>query len=230
MKIYGSYARLLQLAFKIVHPRWRVEDRSKLEGSAVYLVHHQNMFGPLHALCLVPKEMRMWSLHCFCDKESCFKQYYHYTFQKRYGWSERRSYYTAKFLSCVVPPVLHSFKVIPVYHNTANVVTMRKSLKAFEAGEPLILCPDIDYASKSPEIGELYTGFLVLDALYMRKSEEHLPFVPLFCSKKQKKIVIGEPITFETKGAYREESPLIAEKIRRAMNDLGRECGDIPVA
>lgn len=225
MKIYGPYARFLQFIFKVSHPRWRVEDRCGDRGPGIYLVHHQNMFGPIHAMCMMKQQMRMWSLHCFYDRQACFDQYYGYTFQKRYGWSKPLSYLVAKLLSFIVPPVLHSFGVIPVYHQTANILTMRKTLQALDRGESIILCPDVDYASKTSELGEIYTGFLVLDTIYRRKTDSSLPFIPLYCSKKQKKVIIGEALLFPGEDAMSTEEKAAA--VREAINSLGRECGDI---
>ncbi|MCL2670242.1 MAG: hypothetical protein FWE89_06110, partial [Syntrophaceae bacterium] len=108
---FTRYARVLRLAYKALHPAWQVEDHSKPEGAAVYLIHHQNLFGPVHFLGLWPRETHMWSLRVFLDRESCFDQFYRYTFRERFHWRKLPALCVAKLLSHLVPSLLHAFSV-----------------------------------------------------------------------------------------------------------------------
>ena len=55
--------------------RYRVVHQTPLpEQPCVYVVHHQNLFGPIHAVACLP-ESHMWVYWKFCRRKSCFDQY-----------------------------------------------------------------------------------------------------------------------------------------------------------
>ncbi|MCL1965195.1 MAG: hypothetical protein FWF69_09085 [Firmicutes bacterium] len=228
MKLFTRYARFMRLGYKALHPGWRADTRGAPEGAAVYLIHHQNMFGPVHFLGLWPKENRMWSLHVFYNRALCFDQFYRYTFRERFGWHKLPAFCLAKLLSYIVPPVLRAFAVIPVYRGEANLLTVRASMDALLSGKSVSLCPDIAYASSDPAMGEIYTGFLMLGALYYKKTGQALPFVPVYISKRKRVILLGPPETMEMDAslprAVRDE---MGRRITAAVNRLGQACGDI---
>lgn len=64
---------------------WTVQALEETPASAVFLVHHQNLFGPIHAMAFLPREVRLWVLSPFCDRKACFEQYYGYTFTRVLG-------------------------------------------------------------------------------------------------------------------------------------------------
>ncbi len=226
LKFYGKFAIFLQKLFKVAKPGWKVEYQKPLTHPGVYLVHHQNMFGPIHSLCLLPEDVHMWSLHSFLNKKDCFDQFYHYTLTVRKGWPKGPAYVAAKVLSWLIPKVFTSFKAFPVYHNASYLVTVRKTMKALEKGESIILCPDVDYTSTSPEIGEIYTGFLMVQKVYQQREGKPLPFIPLYASKKQKKLIVGEPIIIDAR-EFPENQEETIKTLRNTMNTLGYDCGDI---
>lgn len=227
MAFYNKLARFAKKLFSLYGRKWTVEYKTTIDRPAVYLVHHQNMFGPIHALCLLPEDLHMWSLHVFLDSKTCFDQFYGYTLTLRNKWPKAPAYVAAKVLSWVIPGVLKSFKAIPVHHNAAYITTIRKTMEVFKHQESILLCPDIDYTSQKPYIGEMYTGFLMVQKVYQeRVNDKPLPFVPLYCSKKQKKIVVGEPMIFDSEDLI-DNKEAIALVIRNAINKLGYECGDI---
>ncbi|MDL2318868.1 hypothetical protein LJC74_07345, partial [Eubacteriales bacterium OttesenSCG-928-A19] len=228
MALYSAFARVLRTGFQILHPRWRADREGYPQGAAIFIVHHQNMFGPVHFMGLAHVQAHMWSLHCFLDREKCFDQYYGYTFQTRYGWPEPVSRLAARVLSYVVPLTLRSLDAFPVYHDATNIITMRKSLDAFKRDEPIVICPDIDYASTSPAIGEIYKGFLHLGTLYRRSAQKDIPFIPVYCSRKRRRILYGPPIYLDSGLRAADAHDRAADEIRQGINALGMACGDIP--
>ena len=226
MTIYNTFGKLLCFGYSLANAAWKIEGEALTPDPAVYVVHHQNMFGPVHTIGLLPKEAHMWSLHCFVDKKKTFDQYYNYTFLVRYGWSKPISYVVAKVLSIVVPLTLRSLRVIPVYHDATSVKTMRDSLDVLGKGESIVICPDVDYASTSPFIGKMYPGFFMLGRSYCKRTNTELPFIPLYCSKTLKKIVVGPAYHLDCDAPYNDARDDLENQLASWINQQAVECGD----
>lgn len=228
MALYKPFARGVRAAYKVLHPLWRTLPADAPEGPAVYVIHHQNMFGPVHAMGLMPQEAHIWAFHCFLEREGCFQQFYAYTFTERYGWPKAIAYPPARLLSWIVPALLGSLSAIPVYHQASNLITMRQSLRCLEDGEQVAICPDVDYASTDPAIGEMYSGFLMLGTLYARRTGKPLPFVPVYVSRKRRRIAFGPAIHIDAGRPNDLAHQEAMDALREGINTLGRAMGDIP--
>lgn len=227
MKIYNGFARGIRGAVRMTALRdWdavREETAAYGHEPVVYVVHHQNLFGPVCAMSLLPEEVHLWALHVFCERKACFGQYYGYTFSRRFGWPRPVSFAAAAGLSLVIPPFLRSLSAIPVYRGMKEIrETMELTLKALGAGESILICPDRDYASESAEVGELYKGFLRLEIFYKRRYGKHLSFVPVHCSREEKRVFMGRPVHFSGRISFAEEQKSVAEELTRAINRMGR--------
>lgn len=227
----GSFTPLGRMARKAVRltlPGWSWSGPEELPAPAVFLVHHQNLAGPIRAMALLPREPRLWVLAPFCDRRSCFEQYYDHTFTRRFGWPKAPAWAVSRLLSLLIPNLLAQFRVIPVWRGSMKLRdTLRMSTDALIQGQSILLCPDRDYASTSPEIGPLYDGFLALDRPYFRATGCHLPFIPLYCSASQKRLTAGTPLFFSGALPVQAEKAQLAQQLARAMNELGRQCGDV---
>lgn len=185
----------------------------------VYVVHHQNLRGPVRAAAVLPKEVRLWILHVFCDRKSCFEQYCNYTFSRRLGWPKFAAFTAAGILSLAMPRLLRGLGAIPVYRGAKEIGrTMELSEAALLRGESLLICPDRDYASNSPRVGEMYRGFLHLEQMYYRKTGNRLAFVPLTCDEGGRRLVVGAPVFFKGDRPFAEESEMVINSLRDRMN------------
>lgn len=227
MKIYSRFAVLLKSIYRFFHRGYRLVGFAPPEGPCVYIVHHQNMSGPIHAVGLLPEEARIWVYNLFLKRDTCFQQFYGYTFTKRYHWPKPFAWVCAKLLSFTIPPVLGAFGAIPVHHSTGVFSTMRQSLMALENGESLIICPDVEYSSESAKVGDVYTGYLGLEKLYHRQTGQHIHFVPLFCSRSKKALVAGTHVVFRSNVDFKRESARVSAMLRTQINTIGTLYGDI---
>ena len=227
MKIYNRFAVLLKNVYRFFHQGYRLVGFTPPEKSCVYIVHHQNLSGPVHAVGLLPGEARLW-VHYACLKRAvCFEQFYGYTFTKRFHWPKVFAWPTAWLLSLVIPPVLNAFGAIPVHRSTGVFSTMRQSLMALENGESLIICPDVEYSSASAKVGDVYTGYLGLEKLYFRQCGQHIHFVPLFVSRSKKALVAGTHVVFRQTADFKHESARVSATLRTQINMLAALYGDI---
>lgn len=228
MKIYNYFAKLLRNIMRLHLRKWQVQDQRASSKPTVYLVHHQNFYGPYHAIAMLKEEVRLWSLHAFCSRKACFEQYYYTTFTKQMKMPSPLAYLFARMSACVVPSILNSFKVIPVYrHSEKTAETMESSIKSLLEGKSVLICPDRNYDDSSSEMKEIYHGFFHLELEYYKMTGIHLPFTPVYCSKKQEKVVISEPLYFQDKTEFKEEREEIEHEFISRMNFIGKQCGDI---
>lgn len=225
--IFGLYARLIRAGWRALHPGWSVQGALPA-GPAVLLVHHQNLFGPVCAEALLRPEPRLWVLQAFSDRRSCYRQYRQYTFSRRFGWPAPAAALAAGAACLAIPPLMHSLRAIPVCRGRREIMdTLRDSRCVLEKGGQVLICPDTDYASDDPELGAVYTGFFHLEKLWRRGGHGALPFVPLYCSRLRRRLVVGEPLYFPGERPFTEERGGMALRLQEEMNRMGRACGDI---
>lgn len=191
---WGGFGRLAKRVVRLYLSGWHCEGTPP-EGPCVYIAHHQNMYGPVHTLAALPVYGHIWALHVFASRKACFSQYYHYTFRTRFGWPAPAAWLVATVLSLVVPAFMRTIGAVPVYRGSAAVRdTMQVSAQLLARGESLVICPDIDYSNNSDEMGQSYTGFLMLEKYYHRSTGGHLPFVPVYCDGTNRVLQLGEAV------------------------------------
>ncbi len=217
---WNGFGRLAKRCVSAVLRYEVVAETPLPERSCVYVVHHQNMFGPVHAVICLP-QAHIWALWPFCETKACFEQYYGYTFTKRFGWPKPLAALAAGLLSITVPPFFAAIGAVPVFRGRARLrETLRISAGLLARGESLVICPDVDYQSESAFVGETYTGFVGVAGMAKQQSGVCTAFVPVHCSKRDRKIYTGRPIYC---GEGREERRACAAQIGQALNDLAKE-------
>lgn len=226
-KHYTPFGRALRGLYRFGNPAWKCAPMDSLPRGAVYVIHHQNMFGPVRAIGLLPRDMHMWSLECFFDREACYDQFYRYTFTERFGWPKPFAQGLAGLLSVLVPAVLRSFGGIAVRRGDASLTSIRESLALLANGEDIAICPNKDYASTSPAIGEMYTGFLMLGVLHHRQTGKDLPFIPVHVSRARSRIVFADPIYLNPALSFKEIQEQVPAQVAASQHALARECGDL---
>ena len=218
---YGLFVRFLRCMYKTFVPYTVAGNIPDSESPSVYIVHHRNMSGPVHAILTLPEHAHIWSYRVFFDRKECYRQYYDYTFTKRFGMPRFKAAIYAGALSFFVPGVMKSCRGIPVYRDPRRIPeTFKISLSALEKGEGLIICPDINYDSSSEQMGEIYTGFLHLEKKYHAATGRHLNFVPVSYNKEEHRTTIGTPVSFDDSLSFNMQKAAVAQKLTQAVNAL----------
>lgn len=213
------YKTLLSL-FRCFYPRYHYSGPDQAVTPAVYIVHHQNLRGPITVLAWLPWHLRLWALSVFFTQKDCFRHYMDYTFTKRFGFPKIVAYIIVWPISFLLPLLMKLINAIPVYRSRKAVTTFRESLSALTTGQSLLICPDINYKDTGSNIGEIYSGFLNLEKYYYKKTSQHLAFIPLYIDHAKRLIVQGDTILFPDEGNFEEKKSLIAEKLKQEINKL----------
>lgn len=228
MKIWNGKAYVLRRLARLGMAGWGVSGFEKTDAPAVYLVHHQNLSGPVHALAFLPEEAHLWAFAPFCDPEKCRRQYLDYTLTKRFGWPMLAARPASFLFSRIVPGVMEAFGAIPVYRGSREIrTTMDLSEKALRRGESLLICPDVDYTDRSPRVGRIYRGFLRLELEYFRECRSHLSFIPVLCSKRKRMVMFGNAVRFSGEDSFRNECPAVVGLLQEEWRRLGMVGGDL---
>ena len=121
-------------------------------------------------------------------------------------------------LACLLGPV-RSVGAIPVYRGSARLKeTFRRTVEALQAGDPVIVFPDVDYTDRSGDMGEIYDGFLLIDRFWQRVSDTPLDFVPLRLDRKARRIAAGEAVRFDRTAPRQGETVRVREALLRGLN------------
>lgn len=215
-RFYGPLARLIRTLGRLFTKKYRSNVIAP-EEPTVYVSRHLNMRGPLTTLIRLDFDVHPMVLSCFFDKDECYRQYAEYTFTERQGKRKKKRNFKAYAASRAVPKIMSSLQGIPVYRGTdANAMqTMRDALSYLEAGESVIVYPDIDYTAGNDTDSELYEGFLMLGQLYKRNTGKSLRFVPLYIDDEKRRIMEHRYITVDS---FREERASAYAYIKSAVN------------
>lgn len=189
------------------------------ERPTVFVCSHSNLLGPLATLCWLPFPVRPWVLHVFTRRETCRAQYRDYTFSRRFGLPRPLAALAAGAVSGYVSALMRSLGAIPVYRGTVKIgVTFRETVAALQAGDSVLVFPDVDYTDASAGIGEVYDGFLLIQRFWRKVSEEPLPFVPLRLDAAGRRITAGTPVWFDPALPWKQEAPRVKEALRDEIN------------
>lgn len=226
-KFYGLFVRFIKKTVRMVTPTYTVKDFKVFDEPVVYISHHQNMFGPFHALLWSPIHIHPWVLHVFSDRKECYKQYSEYTFSERAGMNKTVAKLIAYPLSFFITALINSLRAIPVNRGSRKIIqTFKESVKVLQKGEDIIIFPDVDYADTSPETKDLYEGFLLIEKFYFKATRKHISFVPLYVSKSKKTITTSAPIYFQDDQDFEQQKSIILEKIQSTLNQMAKNCED----
>jgi 1-acyl-sn-glycerol-3-phosphate acyltransferase len=212
---YGSLMVFVQNLVRLRHGRHEVRYSSDPPVPSVYIVHHQNLQGPVTALAWLDTNLHMWTLNVFFTPKECFAQYTGYTFTKRFGLPRFLAAAIAFPASRFIPALLHSCQAIPVYRDSTNIrSTMRQTLAALRNGENILISPDIDYTSTSPAMGEMYEGFLHIERFFHLETGAHVAFVPVHVDRSRHLVIVGNAIRFPGTRSFRHEKDEVYARIR----------------
>ena len=203
---------------RLVVGRWSVQAPPP-EGPTVFVCSHGDMAGPLATQCWLPFPTRPWVLPVFLSREECRRQYRDYTFTQRFGLPRPAAALLAWAVSGYASALVRSVGAIPVYRGSARLKeTFRRTVEALQAGDPVIVFPDVDYTDRSGDMGEIYDGFLLIDRFWQRVSDTPLDFVPLRLDRRARRIAAGEAVRFDRTAPRQGETVRVREALLRGLN------------
>ncbi len=212
--------------------RYRVircgNDRDAAPEPVVYVSRHHNLFGPWMTMLWFPDCFRVWVYHVFLEPQAAYRHYVDFTFTKRFGWNKHWAKVIAGPVSYAVAMLLRSAACIPVYRQSKQIGhTFRQTVQALMDGVPVFIFPDVAYQDASAETGALYKGFLHLEKYVYRATGQHVRFVPVYVSRRQRAFFIGDAVRFRDGEPFHTERDVVYQKIRDGLNRLAVRAGEL---
>lgn len=222
---YGNFYKFIRGLLRLSSKRATVRTFPKaVAGPVVYVSHHRNMYGPVTILKWHPEFVRTWIFSAFMDYRTCYDHYVAYTLTERLGFSKGVAKVVAAPLAWFMTTLTKSARGIPVYRQSRKVIeTMQQSVETLEQGTSLLIFPDVDYSDDSAKVKEIYDGFLYIDKYYYRKTNKHIPFVPIVAIKETQSFRVGDPIYFSGEGNFINQRKIVAAEIQQSLNALSKE-------
>ncbi len=211
---YNGLVRAARWVVRRLFPYRQVSD-APLPRPCVLVCRHKNGRGPLSTLLCMEQQTRPWVLDLLCRRQACQRHFQRFTLRVRLGLPNWLAAPLSHVIGWTVPPLMRALGCIPVHRGGGQgLTTLRESLLALEAGQRIIIYPDMDYADTSGTVKALYSGYLLLAQMYERRQGKALAFVPVGTSKRC--IHTGAPI-YAQPGESREA---LGERVRRGLAAL----------
>lgn len=206
--------RLTRFLYRSFTPTYVVHSSANLTSPAVYIVKHQNTKGPIISIAWFNIPVRLWVLSVFCNQNTCFRQYYDYTFTKRFRIPKVLAAIITFPISFLVSGIMQGMQAIPVFRGSKDIITtFRESILALINEQSLLISPSIDYTDTSPIMGKMYKGFLDLEKYYLRKTGNHLAFIPLYINNSSHCIYVGNTICFSSEEHFKQEKENVYNRL-----------------
>lgn len=216
--------KFCRACYRFFNPTYTISRDNCEIIPAVYIVHHQNLSGPVISNAWFDKPIHTWGLSVFFNHNTCYRHYYNYTFTKRFGLPKFLAAIIAFPLSFFISGLMASMEGIPVFRGSKNIIkTFQESIFYLNRGESILICPDIDYTNEEDSMGEMYRGFLNLERIYLKQTGKHIRFIPLHINKDKHIIYVGREICFSSDEKFKEERLKIYNSIKDEFSRLEKQ-------
>ena len=215
-KFWGWYSRIGRFFVKTFSTHYTslvAEDKL----GVVYVCRHLNMHGPVTTISKIGFDVHPMVFSVFTKYRTSFKHFRNYTFMTAKKMNKFSATICAFFVTLVNVPLLKSFECIPVHRkDTQALTTLKKAIKHLINHENVILYPDIEYTADSKTETDIYTGFLLLEKIYYKKTGKHLRFVPIVVDDENRTIIEKSPIRFKN-GDFKSQMNTVKQEIMEAI-------------
>lgn len=218
--IYNFFKKVL---FK---PIFKLKLESQIEtlpDKAIIVSIHAAKNGPISIASSYPKFSAMWGHHAMVGN---YKERFFYLRNVLYIQKLHKNKFTAT-LKALYEAVFSIYiykgmKVIGTYTDMRLLSTIRSSMDVLDENASVIIFPEDSSQGYFDEVHSAFHGFVMLSLLYYKKRGEDVPIIPMYVSRKKKRLIVGKPRyahEMECAGMKKEE---IADVIKEDINALYR--------
>ncbi len=182
----------------------------------VYVCKNLHMHGPFTMLKWIGFDIHHMTLSVFFDKKETYNHFANFTFTEKVGKKKKKFNLKAKIAAGIVPKVIKSLKSVPTYRNSnKSINTFKEAMKYLRKGEPVSVCPDMEYTAGYDKVSDIYNGFLFLGRLYKKETGKSLKFIPLIIDDERRRITEGEPVTIDD---FKKDASEVSLKLIKGIN------------
>jgi 1-acyl-sn-glycerol-3-phosphate acyltransferase len=185
-------------------------------------MNHSQAHGPLMSELFFPTDKKIWCTGEMMNR----KEIPAYAYKDFWSYKPKWTKWFYKLASHIIAPVFayvfNNADCLPVYKDMRIMTTYKETVKALENGANVIIFPE---SSKEYNeiINEFQDKFVDVARLYYARTKKDLSFVPCYHAVELKKVVFGNPITFEPQKDKDEHRKEIIGYLKEQITALAKE-------
>lgn len=194
----------------------------KFGNGGIILSNHEGTDAPMSLELYCDKPVRMWGAY---EMNSGLISMYKYQTRVYYHEKKHWNLHLARLFCLIASPLTNLFykgiNLISTYRDSRFLKTVRESVQAIEAGDNVVIYPEVSDKGYLAQLEGFYGGFALFAEACYRKGID-VPIYVTYFQKSQLVYVVDRPVRWSeliATGATREE---IAEKLLKRCNELGQ--------
>ncbi len=226
----GSYKDIRKPWFRVVKKIMRIFVKEKefvylgdeIEEPTIILSNHVGTAAPLSWELYGNLPFRFWGAS---EMNSGLISLYKYQTRVFYHEKKHWNIHLARLFCIIASPLTYMFykgiNLISTYHDMRFKKTVDESVKAIEAGQSVIIFPEISDKGYLDVLEGFHPGFTVLGSVLLRKNMD-VPITVAYYKKNEKKYIVDRAVMLSDifkDGVSREE---IAKQLCDRCNRLGQ--------
>ncbi|MBQ4053755.1 MAG: hypothetical protein IJD33_05400 [Clostridia bacterium] len=188
----------------------------------VILSNHEGTDAPMSLEIYCDKPIRMWGAH---EMNSGLIKMYKYQTRVYYHEKKHWNLHLARLFCLIASPLTNLFykglNLISTYRDGRFLSTLRESVKAIEAGDNIVIFPEVSDNGYQAELEGFHAGFYMLAEACAKKGID-VPVYVTYFQKEKKVYVVDKPVYWSQlkgEGLSREET---VNKLLLRCNELGK--------
>ena len=194
----------------------------KFGNGGVILSNHEGTDAPMSLELYCDKPIRMWGAS---EMNSGLVSMYKYQTRVYYHQRKHWNLHLARLFCLIASPLTNLFykglRLISTYRDGRFLKTLRESVSALQAGENIVIFPEIAEKGYLEELEGFYAGFVALCETCKRKGMDLLIYVTYF-RKKDLTYIVDKPVFYSQLSANDEGKEEIARRLLDRCNELGK--------
>ncbi|MBO5364092.1 MAG: hypothetical protein J6A56_01330 [Clostridia bacterium] len=207
----------------VFYPKMEVEGKNHLPQEPCILVgNHAQIHGPIACELYLPDTFTTWCAGQMMN----LKEVPDYAFQDFWAKKPEISHCFYRILSYLIAPLsvvlFNNARTVPVYRDNRILSTFKESIRQLERGRSIVIFPEYDKAYNHI-IYDFQERFIDLAKIYYKKTGKEIKFVPLYITPRLKKMVLGEPVSFDSQAEIEGERKRIRAELMKKITFLGEK-------
>lgn len=197
------------------------ESGLPLDHAAIIVANHSGAAGPMDISLFFPYPFIPWGAHQMKEGyRSRWNYAYHIFYRQKMKYGKFKSFVLATLLSIINKFLYVNMRLVPTYQDIRITKTMRDSLKHLNDNIPILIFPEDSSEGYEDEISHFNDGFVVLAAYAYNHRNIDLPIYPVYYSKHDRIIIIGQPLIYSELVKDNIKRSDIADLLRIKVNEL----------
>ncbi len=192
---FGPIVTVIMAIMRIFKKTPVIIGNTNLPEKAIYISNHSAAVGPITLSLYFPSLFIPWGVHQMTEN---FRARWNYLFHVFYRKQREYGKTAAFILSTLFAPfsklVFVAMHVIPTYRDLRLHHTIDISIKHLDSGNSILIFPEDSDDGYKEILDNYQAGFVLLAKGYLQKRNIDLPIIPIYFSKKENIIIIGEVV------------------------------------